>query len=231
MATTVESNANPIPTTPTTAATPWYRDWQRLATAGTIGVALIAAIIYFVVSSSKRKQDFAAKALTHAELAADGGNLPLASSELQKVISTYKGTESASEAVLVLNQIRLRLDQSELAAANLREFLAGNPGPRYAAEASALLGAALENAKRWSDAGDAYSQAAEKANQDYLKATYLVDAGRAYRTGGMTDKAIRAYRTVVERYSKAPNIVEARLRLAELTSGKEGNLPDTTAKK
>jgi tetratricopeptide (TPR) repeat protein len=224
MATTVESNANPT-TTPAPAATPWYRDWQRLATTGVIGVAVIAAVIYFVVASSKRKQDFAAKALTHAEMAADAGNLPQASTELQKVIATYKGTESASEAVLVLNQIRLRLDQAELAATNLREFLAGNPEPRYAAEASALLGAALENAKRWSEAGDAYMQAAEKASQDYLKATYLVDTGRAYRTGGMTDKAVRAYRTVVERYRKAPNLVEAQLRLAELTSGKEGNLP------
>ncbi len=34
------------------------------------------------------------------------GNVPLASSELQKVIGTCKGTAAASEAVLALNQIR-----------------------------------------------------------------------------------------------------------------------------
>lgn len=228
MATTVEPSAST--STPPRAA-PWYRDQRRLLITGGVGLALAGAVTYFVIESAERKEEFAARTLGQAQAAADAGNLPLASSELQKVIGTYKGTEAASEAVLTLNQIRLHNEQSELAVTNLREFLAGKPEPRYAVPAAGLLGAALESAKRWGEAGDAYTQAAEKAELDHLKAAYLTSAGRAYRTGGMTDKAIKAYRTILERYAKTPSLVEAQLRLAELTDGKEGEVPAGAAAK
>lgn len=229
MATTVEANVDP--TAKVTTAAPWYQDRQRLLVAGGGSVLLVAAVAYFVVASGKRKEEFALRTLGQAQAAADAGNVPLASSELQKVIGTYKGTVAASEAVLALNQIRLHNDQAELAAGNLKEFLAGNPEPRYAVPAAGLLGSALESAKRWGDAGDAYTKAAGMAEQDYLKATYLNSAGRAYRIGRLTDKAIQAYRTVLEKYGETPNVVEAQLRLAELTDGKQGELPETAAKK
>jgi tetratricopeptide (TPR) repeat protein len=228
MATTVKPTATPSQAAK--PATPWYREQRRLLVGGGVGLVLVGAIVYFVTESAARKEQFAARTLEQAQVAADAGNLPVASRDLQNLITTYKGTDAAAQAVLLLNQIRLRNEQAELAASDLRAFLASNREPRYAVAATALLGAALESAKHWKEAGDAYTQASEKANQDYLKAEYLTSAGRAYRTGGLTDKAIRAYRTVLERYRKTPSLVEAQLRLAELTNGKQGDVPeDTTA--
>ena len=40
----------------------------------------------------------------------------LASSELQRLIETYRGTDAATEAVITLNQVRMVNGQSELAA-------------------------------------------------------------------------------------------------------------------
>jgi outer membrane protein assembly factor BamD (BamD/ComL family) len=183
-------------------------------------VALAAIVGWFVVASGKRKEQFAARSLNQARAAAEAGNLPLASSELQRLITTYKGTDAAHEAVITLNQIRMVNGQSELAAVGLREYLAAKPPEKYLAPANGLLGAALENAKRWGDAAAAYTQASNAAGIPYLKAAYLIDAGRAYRLAGRNEDAARAYRTILEKYADSPSFTEAQVRLAELTAGK-----------
>jgi outer membrane protein assembly factor BamD (BamD/ComL family) len=219
MATTREATSRGPATAPT-PKTPWYRDRQRqLITALAI---LAAAVIvgWFVLASGKRKEQFAARSLNQARAAAEAGNLPLASSELQRLITTYKGTDAASEAVITLNQVRMINGQSELAAVGLRDYLKQKPAKKYVAPAYGLLGAALENSKRWAEAAEAYSQAANTAEVEYLKASYLVDAGRSYREAGKVQEAERAYRTVLEKYPKSPRFTEAQVRLAELTQGK-----------
>ena len=183
-------------------------------------LAILALVAWFVVASAKRKEEFAARSLNQARAAAEAGNLPLASSELQKLIAAYKGTDAASEAVITLNQVRLINGQSELAVVGLREFLNSEPPAQYRTPAHGLLGAALENAKRWVEAGNAYNEASKGAEVEYLKAKYLVDAGRAFAQGGRTDEAARAYRTVLEKYPESPSVTEAEVRLAELTDGK-----------
>ena len=219
MATTVQPTTRER-TGPPAGGIPWYRDRNRQLIA--IGAAVLVAglIGWFVVTSNQRKEEFAARSLNQARSAAEAGNLPLASSELQKLIQAYKGTDAASEAVITLNQVRMVNGQSELSAVGLRDFLASKPAPKFAAPAYGLLGAALENSQKWSDAGDAFSNASKSADLDYLKARYLVDAGRSYREGGKTQEAIVAYREVIQKYPKSPSFTEAQVRLAELTGGK-----------
>jgi outer membrane protein assembly factor BamD (BamD/ComL family) len=220
MATTVEPTTRERASAATTTTTPWYRDRNRQLAAAAVAVAVVALIAWFVVSSGRRKEEFAARGLNQARAAAEAGNLPLASSELQKVIQTYKGTDAAKEAVITLNQVRMVNGQSELAAVGLKDFLAAKPDPKYAAPASGLLGAALENSQKWSDAGEAFSNASKAADLPYLKARYLVDAGRAYREAGKTQQAIAAYREIIQKYPKTTSVTEAQVRLAELTDGK-----------
>jgi outer membrane protein assembly factor BamD (BamD/ComL family) len=219
MATTVEAKTReqaPAPAAPRS----WYQDRQRLLLAALVVLAAAAIVGWFVLASGKRKEQFAARSLNQARTAAEAGNLPLASSELQRLITTYRGTDAASEAVLTLNQVRMVNGQSELAAVGLREFLATKPAAKYVAPANGLLGAALENSKRWAEAASAYTEASNAAEVPYLKANYLLDAGRAYRQAGRTEEATRAYRTILEKYPDAPSFTEAQVRLAELTSGK-----------
>ena len=220
MATSVEAKTREPASAPITAAPPWYQRHQRLLLAA-LGVLALAAIIgWFVVASGKRKEQFASRSLNQARAAAEAGNLPLASSELQRLITTYKGTDAANEAVITLNQVRMVNGQSELAAVGLREFVASKPAAKYLAPAYGLLGAALENSKRWGEAADAYRQASNAGEVPYLKAAYLVDAGRAYKEAGKTAEAVKAYRTILEQYGDSPSFTEAQVRLAELTTGK-----------
>jgi outer membrane protein assembly factor BamD (BamD/ComL family) len=183
-------------------------------------LAAAAIVGWFVLDSGKRKEEFAARSLNQARAAAEAGNLPLASSELQKLITTYKGTDAASEAVITLNQVRMINGQSELAAIGLKEYVAAKPPAKYLPTAYGLLGAALENSKQWAEAGNAYNQASTAADVPYLKATYLIDAGRAFRGGGKLEEAKRAYRTILQKYPDSPSFTEAQVRLAELTDGK-----------
>jgi len=219
MATTEEATTTNQRAREPVSATSWLRDPKRQAAAGAIAAAVIALGVWFVVTSGRRKEEFASRVLSQALATADKGNLPQASSELQRVIQTYGGTDAASEAVLALNQIRMAAGQSELAAVNLREFVAKKPAPRFTAQAYGLLGTADENTKKYEDAGRAYEQAAASAELAYIKAGYLINAGRAYRLAGKSQDAIRVYRTVVEKYAGSPSVTEAQVRLGELTAG------------
>jgi len=219
MATTVQPTTRERTSLPP-AGTPWYRDRNRQLVAIAAAVLAAALIAWFVVTSNRRKEEFAARSLNQARATAEAGNLPLASSELQKLISAYKGTDAASEAVITLNQVRLVNGQSELAAVGLREFLATKPDEKFLAPTYGLLGQAYENAQKWGDAGLAFTNASRAADLEYLKAQYLVDAGRAYREGGKTQEAMAAYREVVQKYPKSSSMTEAEVRLAELTDGK-----------
>jgi tetratricopeptide (TPR) repeat protein len=172
-----------------------------------LALLLLGVAAWVVLSSERRKEEFAARSLSQARTAAEAGNLPLASSELQRLIQTYRGTDAATEAVITLNQVRMVNGQSELAAVGL--------APAYG-----LLGTALENAKRPAEAAAAFRNASRSADLEYLKARYLIDAGRAFKAAGKNAEALAAYRAVIDSFPKSTSEVEAKVRLAELTDGK-----------
>jgi TolA-binding protein len=219
MATMVEATT-PGQTTATATPTAWYRDKWRLTGAAVFAVVLLGVVVWLVLASGRRKEEFAARSLNQARATAEAGNLPLASSELQRLIETYRGTDAATEAVITLNQVRMVNGQSELAAVGLRDFLAKKPPEKYLAPAYALLGTALENSKRPAEAAEAFVNASKAADLDYLKARYLIDAGRAYRAAGKTAEAQAVYRDVIQKHPKSSSFTEAQVRLAELTDGK-----------
>ena len=184
------------------------------------GVVLAVALIaWFVILSGRRKELFADRALEQARNIAEQGNLPLAASELQKVVTGYSGTRAAQEAVIALNQVRLVNGQFELAAVGLQDFLKSTPATQYRTPAYSLLGRALENSKRPGEAADAYLSASAGAEVDYLKADLLLDAGRSQTAAGDKLKAADTYRRIIRDYPKSSSKTEAEVRLAELTGG------------
>jgi outer membrane protein assembly factor BamD (BamD/ComL family) len=216
--TTAPASPAPAAAAPAFRAPAWLLN-PKLVGGALLAVALVGGGIWFANSSAKRKEAFAGRALEQARSAAESGNLPLAASELQKITETYGGTRAATEAVLALNQVRMINNQAELAVVNLREFIASGPDRNYLAQAQALLGSALENTRKPVEAAESYAAAAKAADVDYLKAQYLLDAGRAWETAGKADEAIKSYREVTEKYGKTQLKTEAEVRLAELTKG------------
>ena len=217
-------SAQSVPAAVRASQSDWSNWWEiparRNLVLGVVsGLLVVGAGAWFWKTSAARKEAFASQAVQQARVAAEQGNLPLAASELQKITQTYGGTRSAVEAMLVLNQVRMVNGQTELAVVGLREFIAKNPPMEYRVPAYGLLGVALENTKKPAEAAAAYLAAAAAAEVDFLKAQYLIDAGRAWAQAGKPVEAEKAYREIIANYPKTAALTEAKVRLAELTKG------------
>lgn len=192
---------------------------RQLLTGVLVATALVVLVAWFMVESGRRKEAAAMQLLESGWSLQDQGNLPQASTEYQRVVDTYRGTDAAMQATLALNQVRMESDQAQLAVDGLREFLASSPPAPYAAAANRLLGLALEDAGEPAEAAAAFQRSADLADRDFLKAEALLAAGRAWRAAGNTEAAITALRRVVAEFAEAAVAAEATVRLAELTKG------------
>jgi len=196
----------------------WTKAHQRLTS--WIGAAILIGAILFVwtASSTRRSEAIAGRQLQGARYAFDNQNLPLAASELARIVENYSGTNAAAEARLVLAQVRLQQGQPQQAVDLLRDF-APSASATFRAQAYGLLGAAYENLGRPREAAEAYQTGSERARMDFLKAQMLSDAGRAWAAAGDTAKAIVVYRRIVDELPKESAVMEAKVRLGELTKG------------
>ncbi len=194
----------------------WIVHRKRGLTIGAASLAAIAVVAWFMVTSAQRKEAFAAQALDGARQASEAGNLPLAATELQRVVDTYRGTTAALEATLSLNVVRMASGQDQLAADGLQAFLEKNPPKEVASRANLLLGGALENLGRPAEAAAAYEKAAELAPMDFAKADALLQAARAYSTSGDTGRAAAVLRSIIQDFPETAAVVEAEVRLGEM---------------
>jgi len=183
---------------------------------GAAVVVIAAAAAWLYISSERRKENFAARELDQARSEAEAGNLPLASSDLARLIERFRGTRAAGQAVIVLNQIRLIQGQRDVAVNDLQQFVRSGLPDYVAASAYGLLGGGLEDQGKLREAGAAYRQAAGKAELDFLKAGYLLDAGRALAAAGDSAGAKAAYGEILSKYGSLDQAAEARVRMAEL---------------
>lgn len=186
---------------------------------GAVAILIVALGVWFAITAGKRKEAFAAQALENARIIAEQGNLPEAVAEFQKVATTYSGTSAAYSASIGVAQARLISGQTELAIASLLDFLKQNPPALYAAPANGLLGTGYENTGKFAEAAAAYRKAAELGTSDYLKASSLLDAGRAFRLAKNRDEALKCYREILAKYAETAAKTEAEVRLSELTLG------------
>jgi TolA-binding protein len=196
----------------------WVQKNARYLAIGGGVIALVVVATWFMTASAKRKATFARHSLEQAWGAADAGNVPQASADLQKVATNFAGTDAAFEAVLSLNQTRLMAGQTQLAVDDLRRFLGTTPPARFAAPANMLLGGALENLGKAAEAIPVYEAAAASAELDHAKAEALLGVARAARTAGQKDKALAALRQIVEKYKETAAFPVAEVRLGELST-------------
>jgi predicted negative regulator of RcsB-dependent stress response len=196
----------------------WLRANEKIVAGAAIGLAIVVAGVWFAVSARERRETFARRELTQARQAAEAGNLPLAASDLSRVVGSFGGTTAGQEARLVLAEVRLRQGQAALAASELREFVSGSVKPQYRTQAYELLGLALEQAGELSAAGRAFEDgsAAAITEYKYLSASLLLSASRAYAAAGDTSAAVRALQRLAAEFAETSAAQEAKLRLAEL---------------
>lgn len=192
---------------------------MKLAGYAVAAIALIALVTWFMITANNRKEAFAAQALEQARSVAESGNVGEAVQQFQSIATTYGGTAAGYDAVLGMAQARLIAGQAELAVSTLEDFLASNPPAAYSSPGNGLLGTAYENTKRYAEAATAYQKASDDASIDFLKATLLLDAGRAAMLSGDLEQAQAIYRRVVDEFGATAAMSEAEVRLNELAPG------------
>src|SRR3989454_8669807 len=196
----------------------WVKAHRQIAS--WLGAIVVVGAVLFVwtMSTRRRTEEIASRDLQGARFAFENQNLPLAASELAKVVENYDGTNAAEEGRLLLANVRLLQGQPQQAVTVLQDWASG-AGHAYRSQAYGLLGAAYENLGRFRDAAEAYEKASSAARLDFQRAQLLSDAGRAWTSAADTARAIAAYRRIVKDFPKESAVTEAKVRLGELTKG------------
>lgn len=194
----------------------WIKEHRRALTIAGVAVAIVGAGVWFTLAAKQRKAQMANRALDQARGAAEAGNLALAGSDLSRLINTYRGTEAAAEASLLLGQLHLVQDQPQSTIQEMRTFLGSEPPQQFVSEAHMLLATALEQTGALETAGSEYEAAAKASYYKLVQADLWLRAGRAYQAAHDTANAVQAFGRVVKDYSTSSSVGEAQLRLAEL---------------
>lgn len=206
-------------TAPTVSPLDW-QDWVRKNVKrvgiGAGVVVVVAGSVLGYTASMRNKEAQASQALSQAWATVEAGNMPLAANDLSRLVERYSGTKAADEGSILLNEIRLLNGETDVAVKALQEFVRKGRQHYHEASAYSLLGGGLENQGKYREAAAAYRSAAAAADLGFLKAEYLLDAGRAFAAASDTAAAKSAYGEVLSKFGDLGQAAEARVRMAEI---------------
>jgi tetratricopeptide (TPR) repeat protein len=207
------------PTTPfSDRAVAWINAHRQVSSWVFVILIVAAGLFVWKLVTDRRSEEVASRELQGARFAFENQNLPLAASELARVVENYSGTNAAEEGRLLLANVRMLQGQPQQAIEAMRNYAPG-AGRAFRAQAYGLLGAAYENTGRFREAAEAYEKGSEAGRLDFQKAQLLSDAGRAWTSAADTAKAIAAYKRIIKDFPKEGMVTEAKVRLGELTKG------------
>jgi len=194
----------------------WLLLHKREVTWAVIALAAILAGFWFYQRSQSIKAQRAENAYFQARQSAAAGNLPLAVSDLQKVVLRYEGTRAGTQAALSLAQALYFQKKFKEGVAALKKAEASAPD-EFRASIHVLEAAGYEELKDLVAAAEQYNLAAKATEFPVDKAKYQAAAARDYMAAGKTEDAKRIWTELAKDDTK-PEAAEARVRLGELTA-------------
>ena len=197
-------------------------DWARAnSKAISIGLTVLAAVVVIVIVArqySNRREDAAEAALSRARQSYAQGNLPLAQTDLRRVISQFGGSAAGSQASMLLAQAYYEQGKAD---SGLKVLDDGKPSSTDRAAFEALKGAGFEQKKDYAKAAERYKAAADIADAKVAKDRFLTDAARAYTSAGNKAEAIKIWEGIAKD-ATSPFASEAKVRLGELVATPAG---------
>jgi len=198
----------------------WFQVNSRIIGGAAVVVAVAALGYWFYVRSQQIKTVNAERSLLQAEQSLQSGNTALATSDLQRVVSRYKGTGAGTEAAMLLAQTNYNAGKYQEGIKALQD-VSGKAGASEAGLQS-LIGDGYAQMNKPADAAKAYERAAASAEFSTERAYYKAKAARSYASAGNTAEAKRLW-TELSTDEKAQSVAaEARIRLAELDARRAG---------
>ena len=194
--------------------TEWFMLHQRDVAWAVVALAIIVGGFWYYERSQSIKAQRAEAAYFQARQSAAAGNLPLAVSDLQKVVSRYEGTSAGTQAALTLAQTLYYQKKFKEGLDILKAAEAKAPD-HFKPSIHVLEAAGYEELKNLVAAAEQYKLAAQVTRFPVDKAEYQAAAARDYMAAGKTEEAKAIWRELVKDET-APTAAEARVRLGEL---------------
>lgn len=195
----------------------WLAAHGRLVAAVLIVAAGAAGAAFLYRSATIKRGQQADAALVGPRQSIAVGNVPLAQTDLKRVIARYKGTGAATEAAIMLATTDYDQKKYPDGIGVLRQAPTTGPAKPFAPAVATLIANGYAQEGKYRDAATAYEQAAGitpyATERDRLRAA----AARAYVAAADTSTAVRLW-TQLAADAKSPEAAEARLRLGELTT-------------
>ena len=194
----------------------WFNINSKLVTSAVIAIAVVVGGWWFYTRSQHLKAERAERAFYAAEQSMAAGNMPLAESDLRKMILRYDGTPAAKQAVLTLAQLEYDQGKYQEGITFLKNAMSMlESSEEFAASGHIMAAAGYEQLRKFVEAAGEYQAAAKKARFDEDRQRYESLAANAYLLGGRKEEAKRIW-TELAADSKGTVAGEARVRLGEM---------------
>jgi predicted negative regulator of RcsB-dependent stress response len=194
----------------------WTRINARLLTGGAVIIVIAAAGYWFYMRSREIQAANAEKQLTAAKQSLSSGNLPLAQSDLQRVVSRYASTPAGVEAAMQLAQLDFDSRKYQDGIAILQKVSGSRAASPVEPTIRSLEGDGYMQMGKAADAAKQYDAAADMTPYETEKAFQRAKAARAYQTAGNEEKAKQIWTSLLNDPKSQTMASEARVRLGEL---------------
>lgn len=204
------------------SSTESINDWLQLhskqVTLGAVVLIAVTGGLWFYNRSQDLKDERAERAYYTAQRSVSSGNLPLAESDLKKMVTRYDGSNGAMQGRLLLAQVLYEQGKFQEGVNQLREAADDASGSKeFGAAVHLVMAAGYEQLKKYAEAGAAYEKAATAARFDADRHRYQSFAARSYQLAGKPADARRLWTPLAED-SKSVVAGEARVRLGEMSA-------------
>ena len=194
----------------------WFHVNSRLVYIGGVVVAAIVFGVWFVQRTALNETISADKQLMTAKSSLNSRNIPLAESDLKKVVDKYPKRPAGVEAGLLLGQLKLEKGDAQGAVTELEALSSKVPSGAGAASVFGLLADAKVQLSKPANAAADYEKAAAQAGGPNEKSYWLVKAARAYLDAGKSGEARKLFEGLAAQHDNEAAATEARVRLGEL---------------
>jgi predicted negative regulator of RcsB-dependent stress response len=196
--------------------TEWFLAHKRQVSWALLALAVIIGGLWYFQRSRSLKEQHAERAYFQARQSANAGNLPLAVSDLKKVVTRYEGTRGGTQAAMFLAQSLYEQKNYKEGVTELKKALSDAPDD-FVASIHVLVANGHEELKEFGPAAEEYKAAAAATEFPAEKAKYQAGAARAYMAAGKPEEA-KAIWTELAKDDTGPMAAEARVRLGEITA-------------
>jgi predicted negative regulator of RcsB-dependent stress response len=188
---------------------------RRALVAGAVVLAAAGGGAWFWTSSQALKETRGLQALAQAERAFFSGNLPLAETELQRVVTRYSGTAPGVRAKMLLAQSLYGQGRHQQGVETLREVVGTGPAKPYRSAIHGLIAVGLEDLGQLDAAAAAYGDASAAAMTSMERDALKADQARVLMGSGKRAEALVIWKALAAD-DNSPTAAEARLRVGEL---------------